>query len=134
MTPEFKSYRSFLDFAESVTREWRFSRSAEQQEFLETVLATSHNRREQLDEGTVVWRAQQGHDWLSDSAEENACPFPPERMKPLTYRAAEGRANLKAYLISIQLPTMTPPSPKSALGWVHRSRLLSYAQNVHLLS
>lgn len=83
---EFKSYRSFLDFTESIRREWRFVRSLEQQEFLSTVLASSLNRREQIAEGTFVWRAQGGHDWLSDDGEDNMCPFPPERMKPLPYQ------------------------------------------------
>ena len=92
---EFKSYRSFLDFTESIRREWQFVRSLEQQEFLSTVLASSLNSREQIAEGTFVWRAQVGHDWLSDDSEDNFCPFPPERMKPLPYQAAEGRANPK---------------------------------------
>jgi RES domain-containing protein len=92
---EFKSYRGFLDFTESIRQEWRFVRSLEQQEFLSTVLASSLNRREQIGEGVFVWRAQGGHDWLSDGGEDNMCPFPPERMKPLPYQAAEGRANPK---------------------------------------
>src|ERR1044072_6440609 len=92
---EFKSYRAFWDFAESIRREWRFTRSAEQQEFLSAVLATSRSRGEQIAEGSFVWRAQVGNDWRSDGDEYNCCPFPPERMKPLTYQAAEGRANPK---------------------------------------
>lgn len=92
---EFKSYRGFWDFAESIRREWRFTRSAEQQEFLSAVLATSRSRREQVAEGSPVWRAQVGNNWRSDGDEDNSCPFPPERMKPLAYQAAEGRANPK---------------------------------------
>jgi len=92
---EFKSYKGFWDFAESIRREWRFVRSAEQQEFLSAVLDTSKNRREQIAEGSVVCRAQVGNDWRSDGDEDNSCPFPPERMKPLAYQAAEGLANPK---------------------------------------
>jgi hypothetical protein len=92
---EFKSYRSFWDFSESINRKWRFVQSREQQEFLSTVLETSLTRHEQILEGAFLWRAQLGHDWLPDNDEDNMCPFPPERMKPLPYQASEGRANPK---------------------------------------
>lgn len=92
---EFKSYLGFLNFAESIRREWRFTRSAEQQEFLSAVLDSSHSRRKQIAAGTSVWRAQVGNDWRSGDDEDNACPFPPQRMKPLAYQASEGRANPK---------------------------------------
>jgi hypothetical protein len=92
---EFESYRSFQDFSHSITREWRFTRSAKQAEFLSTLLATSHSRREQISDGTTLWRAQIGDEWLPETGEENPHPFPPERMKPLRHRASEGRANPK---------------------------------------
>jgi len=92
---EFESYRSFHDFSKSITREWRYTRSAEQEQFLSTLLATSHSRKEQIFEGAVLSRAQIGDEWLPETGEENPHPFPPERMKPLRHRAAEGRANPK---------------------------------------
>jgi RES domain-containing protein len=92
---EFKSYLNFWNFAESIRREWRFTRSAEQQEFLSAVLHSSYSRRKQIAAGSAVWRAQVGNDWRSENDEDDSCPFPPERMKPLPYQAAEGRANPK---------------------------------------
>ena len=92
---EFKSYLGFWNFAESIRREWRFTRNAEQQEFLAAVLDSSLSRREQIAAGSAVWRAQVGNGWRTDDDEDSACGFPPERMKPLAYQAAEGRANPK---------------------------------------
>jgi hypothetical protein len=51
---EFESYRSLHDFSKSITREWRYTRSAEQEQFLSTLLATSHSRKEQISEGAVI--------------------------------------------------------------------------------
>lgn len=92
---EFKSYLSFQDFSNSISREWRYTRSAEQEEFLATLLETSHSRREQIPEGLVLWRAQRGADWSSQDEEDGPHPFSPERMKPLIYKSSEGRANPK---------------------------------------
>jgi hypothetical protein len=92
---EFESYRSFQDFSKSLAREWRYVRSVEQDGFLSTLLATSHGRRERISEGTTLWRAQIGDEWFPETGEEYPHPFPPERMKPLRHRAAEGRANPK---------------------------------------
>ena len=96
---EFKSYQSYKNFSESVSREWRYARSSEQEEFLATLLETSESRKEIIPESTILWRAQIGHDWRSvnvdDEQSEETCPYSPERMKPLTYQASEGRANPK---------------------------------------
>lgn len=92
---EFKSYLAFWNFAESIRREWRFTRNAEQEEFLSAVLDTSQSRHKHIPAGSLVWRAQIGNDWITDNDEDNACPFPPKRMKPLPYQASEGRANPK---------------------------------------
>lgn len=44
-----------------------------------------------------MWRAQVGHTWRYLEEIEDVIPsaYPPDRMKPLTDRAAEGRANPK---------------------------------------
>jgi hypothetical protein len=98
--PEFRSHRSYWDFAAAVTRRQRFTRSPDQAEFLQTVLATSANKQEIVPAGSLVWRAQVGHNWMSHDMGEGICeelphPFPPERMKPPRDRAFEGRANPK---------------------------------------
>jgi len=98
---EFQSYRSYWRFESSVRRQWRYSCPPELTEFLETVLATSHDKQEVLPAGSPVFRAQLGHDWAQQTLDDKGttedfpCPFPPERMKPLPDRAVEGRANPK---------------------------------------
>lgn len=95
--PTFSSYRSYWHFAHAVRRRWRFSRDAEQADFLATVLATSDTRREVLPAGSLVFRAQLGCDWPANDEEEmedpGPRPFRPARMKPLRDRASEGRVN-----------------------------------------
>jgi len=97
---EFPSYRSYWNFASSVSRHWRYVRSVEMSDFLESVLATSREKEELIPAGSVLFRAQVGHDWRPEDlegrvTEEFPCAFPPERMKPLQDRAVEGRANAK---------------------------------------
>ncbi len=96
----FKSYRSYLQFAESIATKWRYARDAEQTEFLEAVFATSVSRQQVLSAATILFRAQYAHEWRSETLgdsdpEENPCAVGTERMKPLAYRASEGRANPK---------------------------------------
>jgi hypothetical protein len=96
----FKSYQSYSNFAHSIRTQWRYSRNAEQTEFLQAVLETSVSRQEVLRVGHILWRSQRGHDTRPESfegsePEENPCPFGTERMKPRGNRACEGRANPK---------------------------------------
>ncbi len=98
--PPFASVRSFQRFAYAVSRERRYTRDVEQQQYLDAVVSSSISRRQQIAEGTVLWRAQLGHATRSeqvseDESEDFPCAFPRERMKPLVDRAAEGRANPK---------------------------------------
>ncbi len=102
---EFKSYRSYRNFALSVERCWRYVLPPESAAFLQAVLATSANKEEAIAEGSIFYRAQLGHDWEPEMvvpgvSEDFPAPFSPERMKPLRDRAFEGRANAKgiAYL------------------------------------
>lgn len=93
---EFASWRSYWNFARSVSRDYRYIRSQEVEEFLQVVLETSHSRRAEIPAGRLFWRAQVGHAWRpmsSDSDDEIPCAFPRERMKPLAGRASDGRAN-----------------------------------------
>jgi len=96
----FKSYQSFEQFAHSIRSQWRYTRDAEQSDFLDTVLATSAGRQEVIDAGSILWRAQIGHDWYplgegESSDEIQPSPLPAERMAPPGNRAREGRANPK---------------------------------------
>jgi hypothetical protein len=74
-------------------------RDSKMQNFLETVLATSHERRKKIPSGSIFWRAQQGHGSCTESHEEIEydvpAPLEPERMKPLADAAREGRVNPK---------------------------------------
>jgi len=96
----FKSFQSFRQFALSITTQWRYARDAERTDFLQTVLETSASRQEVIAAGTILWRAQLGHDWYPEAQGEGPdevqpSPLPPERMKPSGNRARENRANPK---------------------------------------
>ena len=92
----FPSWRSYWQFARSVSRDFRYVRSSETEEFLATVLETSHARRVTIPAERLFWRAQLGHDWRrinDETDDEIPCAHPRSRMKPLTGRASDGRAN-----------------------------------------
>lgn len=98
--PEFASWRSYWTFSAAVRRRSRYVKDAEVEDFLATVLATSVGREEKLPSGTLLWRAQVGHDWeevyiAEGETDQQPAPFPPDRMKPLPDRAKEGRTNPK---------------------------------------
>ena len=97
MGPEFRSHRSYRDFAFSVMKYWRYVRTSEETSFLETVLATSAGKEEAVPKGSILWRAQIGHAWEDvdlggGEKTEVQSPFRPERMKPPRDWLAEGRA------------------------------------------
>ena len=60
---EFKSYRSYWDFARAVQSQRRYFREAEVEEFLNTVIATSESRVITIPAGTGPWHAQRGCNW-----------------------------------------------------------------------
>ena len=99
-TAEFKSWQSYALFADAVKRQNRFISTPDTEEFFQTVLATSANRRVELPKQKYLWRAQlgcgsrpiyHGDEYIADEP----APFPPDRMKPLPQQAKEGRANPK---------------------------------------
>jgi RES domain len=97
---DFQSHRSYRDFAFAVSRRWRYALPTEHSEFLQTVIATSADKIESLPSGSLLFRAQVGHDWEPHDfgggvIQDIECPLSPERMKPLSDRAFEGRANAK---------------------------------------
>jgi RES domain-containing protein len=68
--------------------------------FLETIIETSNKRRKCIERGTILWRAQLGHDWVPYEVDgvyidDQPMPYPPTRMKPLRKEAKEGRVNPK---------------------------------------
>lgn len=97
---EFASAESYWHFRSKVIGKNRYFRDETVDQFLQTVLATSTTRQETILAGGIVYRAQLGNDWElmnKDNPEEGyiPCGYPPERMKPLSGSATEGRANPK---------------------------------------
>jgi hypothetical protein len=94
---EFASWRSFWDFQREVTRNWRYVRSSEAQQFLTAVAAGCHGRSAEIKQGRRFYRAQVAHhDVLeADIGEEFPGPALPQRMFPFRDRATEGRVNPK---------------------------------------
>ncbi|MFT7405799.1 RES family NAD+ phosphorylase [Zhongshania sp.] len=102
----FKSWRSYSNFKHKVDTKQRFILDEESVEFLNSIVNTCQEREHTIKKDSIVWRAQNGHSWKPycqhdpDTGEDIhlddfPCPFPPNRMKPLSDSAAEGRANSK---------------------------------------
>ncbi len=117
---EFKSWKSYRDFANRIRRENRFIRTTEDEDFLLEVLRTSESRHRELPKDFGLWRAQLGHSWRDFYEHDRyvgeiPCAYPPERMKPLEGQATEGRANPKGipvlYLSTTQQTAMTEVRP-----------------------
>jgi hypothetical protein len=82
----FTSAKAFQNFDRSVRRELRYVRTAVQEEFLAAVIATA--KVELAPAGYCLWRAQ-GH-WETSEVPQ---AHPPERMKPMHEKAADGRVS-----------------------------------------
>lgn len=97
---EFKSWRSYWNFARATKNKARYIHSEEVKDFLHTVLETSKDQEAPTKKGSVLWRAQLGHDFRpcyqdGELMGDIECPHPHDRMKPRVDRAIEGRANPK---------------------------------------
>lgn len=117
---QFLSWRSYWNFARAVNREYRYIRSAETEHFLQTVRTTSESRRVFLDAGRLFWRAAVGHAWRSmhdDDDDFLPCAFPQERMKPLSGRASDGRANPRG-IPSLYLATTKETAMSEVRPWI----------------
>jgi len=92
---EFSTWRAYRNFEREVSRNRRYIRTAEAESFLTAVRSTCEARKLHISKGRGFWRAQAGHGWRYEEAIGEDVPhaFLPERMKPLTDRAMEGRAN-----------------------------------------
>lgn len=102
----FKSWRSYLTFRHVVDTKQRFILDQESIGFLNSIVETCGERERTIKKDLIVWRAQNGHSLRPyyqhdfDTGEDIhiddfPCPFPLNRMKPLSDSAAEGRANSK---------------------------------------
>lgn len=95
----FRSYRSFWEFQNYVQRSSRYIFDDRTKGFLDTLVATSADRRREFRKGQTFWRAQAGHGWETVTQDRDEFevpgPYEPKRMAPLEYEAVEGRANPK---------------------------------------
>ena len=115
----FKSWRSYQDFERSVQQDRRYVRSTESEDFLSAIRATAAARKVSLKKHDIFYRAQLGHDWRDEGRDnerfEVECALPPERMKPHSDQASEGRANPKGipclYLATVKETAMSEVRP-----------------------
>jgi hypothetical protein len=118
---EFKSHRDFWNFERTVHRQLRYIRTPGHAEFLDTVLATSKPRRYLLKRGTEFWRAQLGCEFKKVEGEDDTIEvprvYPPERMKPLTDKAFEGRVNAKG-IPCLYLATSKETAMSEVRPWI----------------
>lgn len=119
----FGSWSSFISFREKKKHEERYFHSEEVQEFLNAVLATSHERFELIPERQRYWRAQLGSDlWPVDDGDGQvidyrAVPYSVKRMKPLPEKAFEGRVNPPG-MLCLYLATDEKTAVSEVRPWV----------------
>ena len=102
---EFERWDQYWHFAQFVMREARHFLDTRNKQFVDAVIETSAKRKAEIEKGSILWRAQLGHEVrvqpIRDAADQEVdsfeleSPFPPERMRPLPYRANEGSVNPK---------------------------------------
>ena len=97
---QFDSWQSYWKFERTVRTQNRYFRDPEIEKFLQTIIETIGDRKRELPINKYLWRAQLGHDLMpyyqdDEYIDDIPAPYPPERMSPLMYEAAEGRANPK---------------------------------------
>ena len=99
----FQPHIDFWGFAIKVLKHNRYFLSEESREFLDALLATSTSRNHLLLKNTELWRAQLGCEWTKPDDNHQIpepCSYNQERMKPLSRKVGDGRANPRriAYL------------------------------------
>lgn len=97
---EFLSWRSYWVYSKSIRQKNRYIYSKKVEKFFQLVLETYKDRTFLIKTGTILWRAQLGHDWVPLYQDRKAkdfveCHMPPTRMKPMKDQALEGRINPK---------------------------------------
>lgn len=95
----FESNDEYRRFAAALALHRRYVRDDRTERFMKTLLAQADAKSEVLPVGTVLWRAQLGHEWDKEADGDGVVHvpvgYPAARMKPLPNRAREGRANPK---------------------------------------
>lgn len=94
---KFYSWNAFSNFEKEVKQSRRYIRTQQAEQFLSFIRNTCRLRTRHLSSGRHFWRAQSGHSWrfVEEINDEIPAAFGPDRMKPLTDSAFEGRANPK---------------------------------------
>jgi RES domain len=121
--PEFVSLYSYQNFARRVRHKRRYILTQDERAFLATVLATNRNRDVELPDGMILHRAQLGVDWQSSTDEEGndfgeePTGYGPSRMKPMLYKATEGRAN-PAGIAMLYLGTTEQTAISEVRPWI----------------
>ena len=119
---EFKSWRSYKQFAWRVQHENRYFLTPEDDKFLQEIRRTSKSRIRKIPAEFPLWRAQLGHAWrpiYEDHKPIAQIPtqYPPDRMKPLMGRAKEGRANPKGIPV-LYLSTSMDTAMSEVRPWI----------------
>jgi RES domain-containing protein len=133
---QFKSWDSYARFKDEVTRQRRYVRTPEAEEFLRVVASTCKARLLRVERGHVFWRAQLGCEWRAPEElvfVQLPAPHPPSRMKPLPLSATEGRANPKGipylYLATTKIAAISEVRP-----WIGAMVSLAKFETVRELS
>ncbi|MBR9918611.1 RES domain-containing protein [bacterium] len=120
----FTSWDAYQIFERKVLKSSRFIFDERTQFFLDTVIATAKNRTKSIKKDSILWRAQNGHDYrpLEIQGEEDSieipAPFLPERMYPFKDKASEGRVNPKG-IPSLYLSTDYKTCMAELRPWKH---------------
>lgn len=111
----FESWRDYQEFESDVKFNRRFVHSNKTSKFFENIKATLPNRERKLATGHILFRSQIGY--IEEEYEGLIIiqGYAPDRMKPLTGKASEGRANPKGiaylYLASNESTSMAELRP-----------------------
>lgn len=95
---EFLYSDSFRRFEWAVERETRYVHNNDVKDFLAAVIESSEKRKDSVDEGSILWRAQRGFTWRTenegtDEAFDVPDAFEAERMVPKAEFVSDGRVN-----------------------------------------
>ena len=120
----FDSDRRVPAVAQAVIRKTRYVRDAASNRFLETLLGQAADHVDVVEPGMPLWRAALGHDWMDEVQEDCTfqvpTPHPPDRMRPLSDRAKEGRANAKG-IPCLYLATHRDTALAEVRPWIART-------------
>src|SRR5579859_3210541 len=95
---EFSCTDSYRRFEQTVKRHTRYVYDGEVRDFLAAVIETGKTRKDSIEKGSILWRAQRGYTWRTENPgaeEEFEVPdaFDPDRMVPKAEFVCDGRVN-----------------------------------------